>query len=356
MKLLKLAAASVAGAALCALVSPTALAARQGGTVPPWPLPSPGNGSWPFPGNLWSGWPPLFPSPSPSPSPATPTPAPSAAPSTTSPRPPSRPAPTGPTGLWELRFADDFDGTALDRTKWSYQSDAEADWSTTPLGTGNPGNQQLEFDQPANCAVAGGMLDITAKPDSVTSAAGKHYGWSSCMINTSPSYAFTYGYTEVRAKLPAPKGFWSALWTWSAPGVTLPAHGETDAFESYSDDHTRLYLSQHSPSRVQPEVPSWFTWPGATGSAPNTAGTVHRPAFDPAADFHTYGVDIEPWGTDWWIDGRKVHHTGSASNGPVNVLLSNFVYAKIPPEPGSQGHLAVDYVRAWQRPASFPVH
>ncbi|MFF0415391.1 family 16 glycosylhydrolase [Kitasatospora sp. NPDC004745] len=348
-KLLKLAAASMAGAALCVLASPTAVAVRQIGTAPPWP--SPGSGSWPFPITPLSSRPP-FPS---APSPGAPAPANPVAPSTTAPSPPSRTAPTGPTGRWDLKFADEFDGTSLDRTRWSYQSDAEADWSANPLGTGNPGNQQLEFDQPANCAVSGGALDITARPDAVTSASGKRYAWSSCMINTSPSYAFTYGYTEVRAKLPAPKGFWPALWTWSAPGVTLPAHGETDAFEFYSDDHSRLYLSQHNASRAQQEAPSWFTWPGAALPDPNAAGVVHRPAFDPTADFHTYGVDIEPWGTDWWIDGRVVHHSSRASNRPVNVLLSNFVYSKVPPAPGSEGHLTVDYVRAWQRPAAFPV-
>ncbi|MEE1788789.1 glycoside hydrolase family 16 protein [Streptomyces sp. SP17BM10] len=268
----------------------------------------------------------------------------------------SRPAPVGPAGPWEPKFADEFDGTALDRAKWSYQSEAEADWSAAPLGTGNPGNQQLEFDQPANCGVSGGLLDITAKPDTITSAGGRHYAWSSCMINTSPSYAFRYGYTEIRAKLPAPKGFWSALWTWAAPGTDIPAHGETDAFEFYSDDHSRLHLTQHNPAGGRQDTPPAFSWPGLTRPGPNVAGTVHRPSFDPAADFHTYGVDIEPSGTDWWIDGRMVYHSSRTSSGPVNVLLDNFVYSKIPPAPGSQGHLLVDYVRAWQRPANFPGH
>ncbi|MEV7024261.1 glycoside hydrolase family 16 protein [Kitasatospora sp. NPDC093558] len=303
------------------------------------------------------GW---FPFPS-VPTPGGPLPTHPTGPSPTHPTGPgsAHPAPAGPAGPWDLKFADEFDGTSLDRTKWSYQSGAEADWSTAPLGTGNPDNQQLEFDQPANCTVSGGMLDITAKPDDITSSGGKHYAWSSCMINTSPSYAFRHGYTEIRAKLPAPKGFWSALWTWSAPGANLPAHGETDAFEFYSDDHSRLHLTQHNPAGTRPDLPPGFTWPGITlpgpnPAGPNPAGTVHRPTFDPAADFHTYGVDIEPWGTDWWIDGRMVFHSSRTSNGPVNVLLDNFVYSKIPPAAGSQGHLLVDYVRSWQRPEGFP--
>ncbi|WP_189922772.1 glycoside hydrolase family 16 protein [Kitasatospora xanthocidica] len=350
MKPLKFAAAAVTGAAMCVLVSPPAPAADRGAAgqprpaVQPWPWPSPGNGSWPFPNGG-----PAFPS---LPTPGTGIPGHPATPSPGLPRPVSGPAPAGPAGPWDPTFADEFNGTSLDPKKWSFQSEAEADWSASPLGTGNPDNQQLEFDQPANCSVSGGMLDITAKPDDITSAAGKHYAWSSCMINTSPSYAFQYGYTEIRAKLPAPKGFWPALWTWSAPGVDIPAHGETDAFEFYSDDHSRLHLSQHNPAGGGGFVPSGFIPSGL--SWPGLAGTVHRPAFDPATGFHTYGVDIEPWGTTWWIDGRMVYYSTRTSPGRVNVLLDNFVYSKIPPAPGSQGHLLVDYVRAWQRPANFP--
>ncbi|MFF3112775.1 family 16 glycosylhydrolase [Kitasatospora sp. NPDC057904] len=363
---MKLAAAAMAGAAVCALVSPTAVAAphRSAAVQPwpwPWPWPAPGTGSWPFPG----GWPtlPSVPTLPSAPLPSAPTPTdPSPRPPTT----PARPAPAGPAGPWDLKFADEFDGTSVDRTKWSFQSAAEADWSAAPFGTGNPDNQQLEFDQPANCTVSGGTLDITAKPDDITSAGGRHYAWSSCMLNSSPSYAFRYGYTEIRAKLPAPKGFWSALWTWAAPGVSIPANGETDAFEFYSDDHSRLHLTQHNPGGAPQDLLPGFPWPGITRPGPNVpgrnvpgsnaVGTVHRPGFDPAADFHTYGVDIEPSGTDWWIDGRMVFHSSRTSNGPVNVLLDNFVYSKIPPVPGSRGHLLVDYVRAWQRPAAFPGH
>ncbi|MEV7776106.1 glycoside hydrolase family 16 protein [Kitasatospora sp. NPDC086791] len=131
--------------------------------------------------------------------------------------------------------------------------------------------------------VADGILDIIAKPDDVTSGTGKRYHWSSCMINTSPSYSFRYGSTEVRAKFPAAKGFWPALWTWEAPGVSLPGNGETDIFEFYSNDHSRVHLSQRASGRN---------------------GVAHRLPFDPTAGFHVYGVDIEPGGNGL-VDRRQ---------------------------------------------------
>jgi len=220
----------------------------------------------------------------------------------------------------------------VDTSKWDFRSTAEADWSTNPLGTGNLGNQQLEFDQPANCTVSGGLLKILAKPDSITSSSGKHYNWSSCMLNTSNSYAYRYGYIEMRAQLPALKGFWPALWTWAATGQNLSANGEIDAFEYYSDNHNRLYLTPH-------------TGPG---------GCVIDPSFDPATGMHTYGLETTSTGTKWWIDGINVCSASAVENGNVNILVDNFVYSgngdsNLQPAAGTTGTMAVDWVRAWQR-------
>jgi hypothetical protein len=55
-------------------------------------------------------------------------------------------------------FADEFDGTAIDRGKWSIHSNAEADRCL-----GNKGNQQLEWHTWDALAVGGGVLTITAR-------------------------------------------------------------------------------------------------------------------------------------------------------------------------------------------------
>lgn len=229
--------------------------------------------------------------------------------------------PVGASGTWKLKFADEFNGSALDMSKWATKSSAESD-----NGQGNKGNQQLEWNQASNCSVSGGLLTITAKPDSITSPSGQHYDWSSCLITSSPLYAFRYGYIEERAKFPAQTGFWPGFWTWQAPGVNQWI--ETDAYEYYSDNRTRLYQTQHS-----------GTGGGCTPTLP----------FDPSAGFHTYGVAIESTGTTWYVDGQRTCKVSATSSGMTNILSNMFVYSQIPPAAGTVATKQVDYIRAWQR-------
>jgi len=238
-------------------------------------------------------------------------------PSTTSTGPP---VPMGVGGSWRYTFGDEFTGPVAWGTTWADSSSAEAD-----NGHGNQGNQQLEWNQRANCGTSNGVLRLTARPASITSPSGQHYDWSSCLLSSSPRYAFRYGYIEIRAQLPGPRGFWPAFWTWQAAGNNQWT--ETDVFEFYSDSHSRLYLTQHS---------------GAGGSLAYTM------PFDPTAGMHTYGADIEPDGTRFYVDGKRVHTAPGTSTVPTNIIIDNFVYSKIPPTPGSTGTMKVDYVRAWQ--------
>ncbi|MEU7899850.1 glycoside hydrolase family 16 protein [Nonomuraea sp. NPDC049152] len=236
--------------------------------------------------------------------------------------------PVGPGGRWTLTFRDEFDGSAVDGSKWEHRSTAESDWSDEPYGTGNPDSKQLGFDHPGNCSVAGGALTITARPDSIRSQSGNWYGWSSCLItSTGPEgYTFRYGYVEIRATLPSPPGFWPSFWTWQS--ADNEQRTETDVFEYFSDNRRHLYLTWH-----------WDS----------DDGCIHTPRFDPSAGMHVYGADIRESGTDFYVDGERVCHASGTPAGPVNLVVSNFVYAGRPPASGSVGRMVVDYVRAWQR-------
>ena len=231
------------------------------------------------------------------------------------------PRPVAP-GTWIPTFADEFSGTTLNASKWATKSFAESDGQQGNAG----GNQQLEWNQPQNCSVGGGALTITARPDNITSPSGHHYSWSSCLITSTPSYAFRYGFIEERAMLPSQGGFWPALWTWQIPSIH--EHIETDAYEYYSSDRTRLYLTQHS---------------GFLGACQYTL------PFDPATSFHTYGVDIEPGGTTWYVDGVSVCMVAGTSTGMANIISDLFVHSLRPPAAGTVERKRVDYIRAWRR-------
>ena len=233
------------------------------------------------------------------------------------------PGPVGQGDGWEMRFSDEFDGASLDNARWDDRSSAEADG-----GRGNKGNKQLEWNRAANCAVAGGELTMTAKRERVTSgSSGERYDWTSCLISSTPAYAFQYGYIEERAVLPTQRGFWPAFWTWQAQNVNRPV--ETDVYEYYTARSDVLEMTQHS---------------GASGAC------TFRLPFDPAADWHVYGVAIEPSGTTWYVDGKEVCRTAATSDGTANIISNLAVDAANPPASDTRSVVKrVDYIRAWQR-------
>jgi beta-glucanase (GH16 family) len=231
------------------------------------------------------------------------------------------PQPAGQQSGWNLVFSDEFEGTSLDPARWRDHSSAEPD-----EGRGNLGNQQLEWNQAANCTVADGELVMTAKRQQTTSAAGTRYDWTSCLITSTPSYKEQYGFIEERSILPAARGFWPAFWTWQAKGVDR--HTETDVYEFYSDNHRRLYATQYS---------------GAQGRCD------WQPTFDPTTGWHTYGVAIQPSGTTWYADGVQVCHTDATSDGITAIISNLAVYSKIPPDDSTTSATKrVDYIRAWK--------
>jgi beta-glucanase (GH16 family) len=232
------------------------------------------------------------------------------------------PQPVGQKGGWTMAFSDEFEGTSLDMSRWVDRSSAEPD-----AGHGNLGNQQLEWNQAANCTVSGGELVMTAKREQVTSPSlGQRYDWTSCLITTRKSYAFQYGYLEERAVLPAARGFWPAFWTWQVKGADQQT--ETDVYEYYSDNRRRLYGTQYS---------------GAQGRCE------YMPRFDPSGGWHTYGAAVTRTGTTWYTDGIKVCHTPATSDAMANIISNLAVYAKIPPAAGTTSATKrVDYIRAWK--------
>jgi beta-glucanase (GH16 family) len=238
--------------------------------------------------------------------------------------PPGSAAPPNPLGQksgWTPAFSDEFNESTLDLTRWADHSTAESDG-----GHGNLGNQQLEWNQAANCPVQGGALVMTAKREPVTSPSGAQYGWTSCLITTARSYQFQYGYLEERAILPAARGFWPAFWTWQARGVDQ--HTETDVYEFYSDNHQRLYVTQYS------QAGGRCDW---------------QPPFDPTADWHTYGVAIQESGTTWFVDGKQICHSDATADAPTSIISNLAVYSKLPPDDTTTtATKRVDYIRAWK--------
>ena len=137
---------------------------------------------------------------------------------------------------WNLVWEDDFSGSTLNTSNWSYQT-----------GAGGWGNNELQHytSNSNNIAVVGGNLEITAQEESFN---GSNY--TSSRIRSINKADFTYGRMEARIQLPEGQGIWPAFWmmpTESEYGG-WPASGEMDIME-YLGHQTLSLIHISEPTR-----------------------------------------------------------------------------------------------------------
>ena len=120
----------------------------------------------------------------------------------------------------ELIFNDEFDGTSVDLSKWSFDN---GDGCPTLCGWGNAEEQWYRSE---NTTVQNGNLIITTKNESF---GGKQY--TSSKLITSGKFNARYGRYEASIKLPSAGGIWPAFWMLPENG-SWPFTGEIDIMES----------------------------------------------------------------------------------------------------------------------------
>jgi beta-glucanase (GH16 family) len=139
---------------------------------------------------------------------------------------PTLPAAATLAGFTRLVWSDEFtlDGFP-DVTKWGYDTDRNQ------LGWYNNELQYYASNRLENSQVLGGNLIITARKESLTGS--PDYGgqsYTSARMITRGKAWWTYGFFEVRAKLPCSLGTWPAIWMLGRGGV-WPDDGEIDLME-----------------------------------------------------------------------------------------------------------------------------
>ena len=258
----------------------------------------------------------------------------------------SVPTPRG----WELLWADEFDGSALNSRYWNIQiGDGTAE------GIPGWGNDELQSYQAANVSVADGHLVINAREE----AAGD-LAYTSGRVNTAGHVAVRYGRIEASIRVPTGQGLWPAFWMLpeNSPYGSWASSGEIDIMEVYT----------RSPSPfTQGVVHHGMAWPLNVFTVGRYSG------IDPADGFHTYAVEWDAEQIRWFVDGVHFHTVGRnaywsyyknpATNAhvaapesapfdqPFHILLNLAVGGNLPgdPTPGAlPGEMRVDYVRVYQ--------
>lgn len=128
-----------------------------------------------------------------------------------------------PDGDWKLAWADEFDGTTLDESKWSYRLNfwgnpfpAYCDKGVSLDGESNVVFTPVRMDDGRICSAqlqtGSNSFDIP-KPsyDKDVNACGDNNFWPLGKL-PKPTFMHRYGYYEVRCKFQKTDGWWSAFW------------------------------------------------------------------------------------------------------------------------------------------------
>ncbi len=188
---------------------------------------------------------------------------------------------------WALVWSDEFEGVALDTSKWTYD-----------IGNWGWGNFELEYytaDRQENARLEDGNLIIEARKNDMG------FPWTSARLTTRGKVSFLYGKIELRAIVPREKGNWAAGWTLGDDYVDekdWPYCGEIDILESvgYEVDNESgdgiAHATVHTPAyyfKINNQISST------------------REVKDIADEFHTYAVE---WYKDrilGFVDGEQYY-------------------------------------------------
>ncbi len=246
---------------------------------------------------------------------------------------------------WSLIFEDNFDTSPVNNTKWApciY-------WGITSNGC-YENLSNAEWYMPANSTVNNGILTLQARKQK-TVYKKQTFNYTSGLLtsdrdtNTTSvpaKFDFTYGYAEIRAKVPAGKGLWPAFWM-------LPSdHSDTseiDVMEILGDHPEKNYMTYHYGSGQQ--LSSSFVITGT----------------DFSKDYHTYAVDWNPDSMVWYIDGVEKYRITDAAVLPNKAfyLIANLQVGTRNTWPGAPDNSTVfpanydiDYVRVWKKGNPLP--
>jgi beta-glucanase (GH16 family) len=188
------------------------------------------------------------------------------------------PANTNIGTAWELNFSDEFNGTAVNTTKWNIDNSTTSRAARPGIGISS------WFWKPANVDVANGNLILKVTKETTSRM---HCG----SINSNGKYQTTYGYFEASIKIAdATKGTHTAFWLQGLDMGNVDGTGndgaEIDIFESaWTGDYTKSVI----------HIDGYGTSAQANTVQFNTPG-IH-------SGYHTWGM--------WWTSGFiKIYYDG----------------------------------------------
>ncbi len=259
----------------------------------------------------------------------------------------------------QLIWSDEFEGDALDATKWEFQrgvQDVYVNNGKTSYGPKFWGNNELQYYTEDAVSLSDGVLTVTAAREEGLPE-GREF--TSARIATRDRGFWTYGYFEARMKLPEGVGMWPAFWLLPQPEAGMgtnnryggwAANGEVDIMEAKG--------------RLPYEVGNTLHF----GGNPSTYSfrTVHTSSS--ISEWHTYGLEWRSGYMAWFVDGTETFRLSNTSwytnsplgandpSAPFNVpfyIIFNFAVGgnydqgRRPDASFESAAMQIDYVRVY---------
>ena len=271
-------------------------------------------------------------------------------------------------GKWTKTFEDNFDGAALDGTKWDYQNGM----GRAADGTGNVGwgNNEQQFYTDDNVSVNGGELVITATKNRRTTPGYTTY-YDSGKLRTkitqpdgkegAPLFSQKYGRFEAKIKMPAGKsagddryqGIWPAFWM-------MPTYNEYGGWAN-SGEIDIMEAKGRFPNNVGGAIHYGGNWPDNRYQSGDSEDIYEMDI----NDYHVYAVEWEEQAIRWYVDGvlyftaNSWYNNDNPSTFPapfdkefyliLNLAVGGiFDNGRVPEDSILPAEMKVDYVRAYQ--------
>lgn len=246
---------------------------------------------------------------------------------------------------YSLVWSDEFEGTSLDESKWSYDIGDGCDLGENLCGWGN---NELEYytDRPENVFLNDGKLVIQAIKE--FPAYLNEYSYTSGRLVTKNKGDWTYGRMDIRARLPVGRGIWPAIWLLHTDTIygQWPKSGEIDIMENIGSEPSKVFGTIHYGHDF------WrFT----------SVDTI-LPAGRFTDEFHTYSVIWTENCIQFLLDGEfygvpNTRSTVLPTTWPFDqdfhMILNMAVGGNLPGSPDASTQfpqqMEVDYVRVYQK-------
>jgi beta-glucanase (GH16 family) len=242
---------------------------------------------------------------------------------------------------WKLVWSDEFDKDgAPDSSNWGYEK-------------GFVRNSELQWYQPDNATVSGGLLTIAAQKQQVLNPnynAGstdwkqnrQYAQYTSTSMTTSGKRSFQYGRFEMCGQIDTRQGSWPAFWI-LGNGLSWPASGEVDIMEYYANG-VRSNICKPSGGNCD--------WSGSVSQSLSSLGGATW-----SNKFHLWAMEWNSQTINLYLDDKLVYGYTITSASPYTgnpfYILVNLAIGANGGDPSSTTFpitYLVDYVRVYQKP------